>query len=362
MQNYRVPSILVVTAALIAIATACDDGPTRPSSQDGYMRSLAMTGPATIAPGEVARFTLTATMAVGGQRDLTDEAVWRSSAPSMMSVNKGVGTGLALGESFISAVISGRTTTKPVVVTPAGTFRVRGSVMQANSNTGIAGATVEARAPNGDVQETVTSTNGAFVLYGVHAAAELVVRHPLYDEQRQGLSLTDHGVVNVQLAPNAGNPAINGRYTLTIGSSECPGVSSTTPALPGHMRQRTYTAVIALQSNGRSLQVTLEGATFGPRRVGIGNQFYGLTQGGRVTFTLWGPDDWYYYYYAVNGPDVIEQMDDGTYLIYSGNATLDFSGTGLQGRLTGAMRNARTPDSSALLARCSGSFPMTLSR
>ena len=362
MQNYRVPSILVVTAALIALAMGCDDGPTRPSSPDGHMRNLAMTGPATIAPGETARYTLTATMPVGGQRDLTDEAVWRTSAPSMMSVNKGVGTGLALGESFITAVISGRTTTKPVVVTPTGTYRLRGSVMQVNSNTGIAGATVEARAPNGDVQETVTTANGSFVLYGVHPSAELVVRHLLFDEQRQGLSLTDHGVVNVQLAPNADSPAINGRYTLTIGSSECPGVSSATPALPGHMRQRTYTAVIALQSNSRSMQVTLEGATFGPRRVGIGNQFFGLTQGGRVTFNLWGPDDWYYYYYAVHGPDVIEQMDDGTYLIYSGTATLDFSGTGLQGRLAGAMRNSRTTGSSGLIARCSGSFPMTFTR
>ena len=362
MQNYRVLSILVVTATLIAIATACDNGPTQPSPQDGHMRNLEMTGPATVAPGEVARYTLTALMAVGGRRDLTEAATWQSSSPTKISVNKGVGTGLALGESFITAVVSGRTTTKPVVVTPTGTFRLRGSVMQANSNTGIAGATVEARAPNGDVQETATTSNGSFVLYGVHAAAELVVRHPLYDEQRQGLSLTDHGVVNVQLAPNQSNPAINGRYTLTIGSSECPGVTSSTPALPGHMRQRTYTAVIALQNNGRSLQVTLEGASFGPRRIGIANQFSGSTQGGRVTFSLWGPDDWYYYYYAVNGPDVIEQMDDGTYLIYSGNATLDFSGTGLQGRLIGAMRNARTPDSGALLARCLGSIPMTFTR
>jgi hypothetical protein len=87
----------------------------------------------------------------------------------------------------------------------------------------------------------------------------------------------------------------------------------------------------------------------------MANRFWGTIAGERLTFFLSGPEDHYYYYSG--GPYVAERLEDGTYLISSGNATLNFSGRDLRGTLSGYMRNSATPGSNSSVAQCDGVLP-----
>src|SRR5918993_430087 len=130
MRKHVIPA-LVLIAALAVLGLACGDGPTRPTppGPTGLPR-VELTGPATIAPGETARYTLSALLPSGGLRDVSDEAVWVTSIPTVLTLDKGRVTGLAVGEGPITAIYAGRSSVRTVVVSPAGTFRLKGTVLE----------------------------------------------------------------------------------------------------------------------------------------------------------------------------------------------------------------------------------------
>lgn len=260
----------------------------------------------------------------------------------------------------MGASFKNRGSVKSVVVTPPGTFRLRGTVSEAGSNERVPDVSLEVRTATGDVLQTTTGRDGTFLMYGVPPDAALKVTHSKYIQHTETLTLAEHGTLNVQLT--LANPAVQvaGTYTLTVGSSECPGAGQGVLPLAEDLRRRTYTAVVV--QKGRNLEVTLSGTAFGTKSSGEANRFFGEVDGSRVRFTLFGADNFYYYYYYSSSADVAERLGDGTYLIPSGAADLTISGQDLQGTLTGWMSKRATPARGQLLARCVGTFPFVLSR
>lgn len=132
MPKKFVLSVLLVISLSLA-ASACDSGPTRPSSVAGVpqLTRLELQGPGTIAPGESAQFTLIAHLSDGTSRDVAQEATWNSSQPSVATIQA---AGRAVAHEREDTVLTGafglRTSTLEVIVVPAGTFRVTGRVVE----------------------------------------------------------------------------------------------------------------------------------------------------------------------------------------------------------------------------------------
>ena len=354
-------SVVTVFVAIVAVALGhgCNDGPTEPASNRSNVTRLELAGPDVIAPGETASYRLTAFLTNGVSTNASAGAIWTTSMPSAVRFDKpGFATGVIGGEGTISALFAGRSSVKTVVVTPKGTFRLKGKVQEADSTAPVSGATVTVRSGSSVVVAT-TGPDGSFIMFGVPPEGELQVRHLTYLEHTENIHLTEHATVNINLSSITPRGSLAGTYTLTIGSTACSGGGST-PPLRADLRRRSYTAVI--QQTGNAVDVTLSGAEFGMKPSGIANRFFGTVAGPRVTFFLNGPDTYYYYYYVLSGPDVSERLDDGTYLVPSGFADLTVSGTTLQGTLSGSIRQRSEPVGGLLLARCSGSIPFVISR
>src|SRR5262245_61737857 len=146
-----------ILAALTAVAAAgfvwaCDEGPSTPSQTSQSttqnppppaVSSLTLTGPGTVALNETTQFTVTARMSDGTTLDVTNQAVWRSSNSAVLSVSaNGVASGRGSGDVWVTASYSNRVAIKnDVIVVPAGTYRVSGSVT--DEGTGIPEAHVD---------------------------------------------------------------------------------------------------------------------------------------------------------------------------------------------------------------------------
>lgn len=363
-KKRRVFVLLVGVVGLAAIAAGCRGGPTGPGSQanGSTVTRVEIAGPSTIAPGETVRFTLTAFLGDGSSRDVSTQAVWTSSNASVLKVDAtGLATGIVVGEGTIGGVLAQRGSGKPFVVTPPGTFRLRGIVTEADTTARVLGAEVEVRSGSADVLRTATGEDGSFLLFGVPPEAELQISHSAYTRHVQNIRLAEHALLNLQLTLAEPRPSLTGTYTLTMGSAECPIQGGHLAPLPGNLRQRTYTAL--LTQSGKNLEVTLTGEEFGPRPAEVLNRFFGTMEGGQVKFRLIGPDpDYYEYYYSNVFPNVAEILADGTYLIPSGLTDLRVSGAVLKGTLTGSLTNRVAPRLGRVIARCAGTFPFTLSR
>jgi len=360
MKKRTIVTVFVAVAG-VALAGGCgDEGPTGPASTRSNIARMELVGPAVIAPGETASYTLSASRAIGPAGDATAEAIWTSNMPASVRFDKpGSATGLAVGEGAISALFAGRTSVKTVIVTPKGTFRLKGIIQEADSPGRVSGAIVTVRSGS-DVVETTTGPDGSFTLFGVPAEGELQVRHGAYVQHTETLHLTDHATLNVRLSLADPSGSWGGRYTLTVGSSACSGGGSV-PALAASLRQRSYTADI--EQKGQDLTVTLSGAEFSNKPSGISNRFFGRSSGTRATFFIWGPGNYYYYYYSRTGADISEQLQDGTFLVPSGFATVTDAGTALQGTLSGSIVQRGEAVGGSPLARCSGSaIPFVFSR
>ena len=329
-------SVVRVFVAIVGVALAhgCNGGPTEPTSNRSNVTRLELAGPDVIAPGETASYTLTAFLANGASTDATAEAIWTNSMPSAVRWDKpGLATGVIVGEGTIGALFAGRSSVKTVVVTPKGTFRLKGKVKEADSDDRIAGATVTVRSGS-SVVETTTGPDGSFIMFGVPPEGELQVRHWTYVEHTEIIRLAEHAAVNINLSLLKPRVSLAGTYTLTIGSTACGGGGSM-PLLREDLRRRSYTAVV--EQNGNALNVTLTGVAFGMKPSGMANRFFGTVAGSQATFFLFGPDHWYYYYYDPTGPDISEQLEDGTYLVPSGSRKRHDLGHNAAGDLSGSI-------------------------
>lgn len=351
MRSNSVGRVLTTVAAL-GLLGACDGAPTipAPTPNDSAVTRVELTGPATIPPGATARFSLTAFFSDGSSRDVAQQASWRSGDMSVVTIDDGVATARAPGETTITSIYRGRGNAQHVLVLAPGTYRVAGSVREIDS-TGIplGGARVQLVGGAASL-ETVTDGEGRFALYGVPSDAELRVSKEGYIPHIRSLHLSDHAGLEIHLGLTVSRPDITGRYTLTIGSQDCTASAWSVPLRPD-LRQRTYSAEIS--QTGTRAMVTVTGPAFSS------NKFQGTVDPGGATFRLTQGS---YYYYNVL-PELTERLPDGTIITVTGSAATTLSGRNLAGTLKGSILHLGSLFITSAIGLCtSNDIPFVFSR
>lgn len=329
MQRMTIGAIAV---ALAAPVLGCDDTPDRGSGSPlgpslGLTR-IVVAGPDAVPLGSTAQFTATAHQVDGSTRDFTNEAIWRSSNESVLSLSSnGLATGHDRGEASVSAVASGLSAVKSeVMVLPPGTFRLMGAVR--DEGVPVSGAQMTVIGGEGAGLTTSTAEDGRYRLYGVAGDVEVRISRAGYLVETRRVQVVRHETVDFDLTPDGSLPNVAGSYTLTISAA------GTCTTLPDKASVRTYRAI--LTQKGAEVTVSLEGADFleqGPSRF---NTFRGTVEPDRVTFR---PGNDFYY-----GPEVIERLPTATsaYLTFFGIAVTAPSGSMRSGSLVGTIETQST--------------------
>ena len=326
----------LVALGLAVLLVACDKSPTAPSIPNTPPNNQPppppapgpvtlvrtdLTGPATVPPNGTAQFTARAFYSDGSQRDVTTEATWRTGQTSILTIDAaGVATGRAMGETSITATFSGRSTTRSdIVVVPAGTYRLTGTIFDA----GVMVPDAEIRVMSGPSQGLNTKTpTGFYRLYGVTGDSEIRVTKPGYEDERRRLFISNHQRVDFNLTLSNPRDDVAGTYTLKVtAAEECRSM------LPAEAMSRTYQAVIT--QTGPRLQVKLQGATFYRSGNFVSDHFLGTVEAARVTFQIYPG----YSYYSYN-PDILEQLSQSLFS-FGGTAVTAASGSGRSGSLDG---------------------------
>ncbi|HSC28372.1 MAG TPA: Ig-like domain-containing protein [Vicinamibacterales bacterium] len=319
------------------------DSPTQPSrSSSPSITRLEIGGPGSVAPGASEQFTVRAHLTDGSTTLVTNEATWTSSNASVLSVSAGLVTGVERGEADLRVSYAGRSSTKHLMVLPAGTFKL--SVMVHDGGFGLTNARVEVTAGSATGLVATSTGPGTYALYGVAGDTELRITRDDYEPRVENLFVADHRTLDIELVPSGGRVDPTGTYTLTVEAApECRS------SLPATALTRTYSATIA--GNGSSnVIVTLGGANF-LTTFSTANSFHGRLGAGRVSFTLWGPSNYYFYYYLAS---VMEQIAPSAYFVPSGKLEAEPSATGFSGALDGTIeiREGTNVGSLSVTASC----------
>jgi len=364
----RIPVFVrAVFASLIlgALVAACHDpgsrNPTSPTIPT--ITSVDISGPASVAPGESGQFVANVHMSDGTVKTAGTGAVWRVE-PGIVQVSQtGVVTaGQTPGERIVGVSVTmgpvTRSASRSILVLPNGTFRVVGSVTEADApNTRVVGARVEV--VSGD--STVTDGGGQYRLYGVPASADIQVSDVAYATEVRHVTLSGHSTENFQLQTNGPRLGIGGNFTLAIDVTDsCPG----SLPLAASLRHRTYDASVT--QNRGAIDVRLTEPRFSLGANGRGNRFNGQTRGSGATFTLDVYDYYYSFYYSYTRkvyPSVVEMLPDRTMLVAAGVVTTSGTPSGQSGSLSGALvqYDSRFPaPASQILGACSGAIQFAL--
>jgi len=319
-----------VFAVIFSAAAAAACGPseqeriTTQASQT--VITVAVSGPANVTPGSTTAYSAVGRTAAGTNVDVTSKVFWTTGNSSVLIVNgAGQVTAKTSGETQVVAALtstlSGRTT---VLVLPAGTFRLTGTIL--DGGVPVPGATVSVISGTGSGLSATTTLDGSYRFYGVAGDVQLQITAPGYTTSTQPLSLTASGVADFTLTPVNGTPTLTNTYSMTIkADSACPAPG---PAftLPGDVRERHYIATIA--QTGPKFQIMLSGADFVMSN-GHGNNFSGTIIGGQIQFRL--NDGYYYGPY----PDLVESIGSSRYVSVWGAGTLTLAGQDLTGVVDG---------------------------
>ena len=359
-------SSLAIAVVLAAVLTACDSQPTRPTPTPEATFSpirIEIQGPQRVPPGQTAQLAAIAFAQDGSARDVSASATWRAFRPSILTVQAGLVSAVAVGESNVEAVFTGLRSTREVVVVPAGTFRLFGLVSEADdARVPVVDARVEATGGQIAGVQTTTAPDGRYRLSGVAGDMTLRVSKDGYQTHTQNLVVTeDSPSVPVALALVRPRLDISGSYILTVTAD--PNCSS---GLPEPLRTRSYGAV--LTQAGAQVNVTLTGASFAISKRGGGDHFTGRIEPTQLVFSLPQLDA---YYYGTYGdpyyPNIIEEVTGPSYLAIWGNVAAVGTSGSFSGALNGAFEmysfDPRTRPSQSPAARCrSGANRFQLSR
>jgi hypothetical protein len=313
---------------------------------------LEIQGPQRVPPGQTAQLAAIAFAQDGSSRDVSASATWRAFRLSILMVQAGLVSGVAVGESNVEAVYNGLRSTREIIVVPAGTFRLFGSVSEADyAGIPVVDARVEATGGQGAGVQTTTAPDGRYRLYGVAGATTLRVSKDGYQTHTQNLVVTeDTPSLAVALTLVRPRLDISGAYTLTITADPaCSG------GLLEPLRTRSYGAV--LTQVGPQVTVTLTGASFAVSRRGGGDHFTGRIEPTQLVFSLPQFDGYYYGSYGdAYYPNIIEEVAGPNYLAIWGNVAAVGTSGSFSGALDGAFElysfDPRTRANQNPAARC----------
>ena len=334
----------------LALAASCDRTPTTPNPQappepapEPFIRRIELIAPPTLAPGATTQLRVIGHRSDGSTQDITGTATLGVSAPDVLVVSQdGLLRALKLGESSVTAASVPFSSGREVVVVPDGTFRVTGRISESGTPTALL---QNARVEVSGGPSTFTDGVGIYRLYGVGGNSRLRVSKPDYVSQEIVLVITDHHVENIALTLASPRLQVAGTYQMRIEvAPECRG------QIPAPFHTRQYTADVMQQ--GARIEGTVSGANFSS------NTFAGRVDAREVFLDILY--DAYYY----GGGDLIEVVDEQTYLVFWGQASLVQSGRSLTGGLWGSIMvfdrspAARTPPK----ASCYAGHHLTLTR
>jgi hypothetical protein len=330
----------VVATVLAGFVTACHDPDTHlpAGPQAPAFASAEIVGPDSVAPGQTVQLSVNVRATDGTVKGIGAGAVrWRSNNLSTAQVSAtGVVTGGGqLNEAVISADVTiGRTTrtaSRSIYVMPAGTFRVVGSVLEAEPpSSPISGARVEVAT---GTPFATTDFNGQYKLYGVPAAATIHVLADGYQDQSRDLQLGGNSTQNFLMALNGDRLLLSGNYTLTFDVLSCDAFG---PSLRSDLRHRSYDAT--LSQVGKTVTVKLTEPRFRLNSFGRGDGFTGTALVGGARFSLQYYDSYYYSYYGPSRyPNIAERLSDGTYLAIAADGVASGSPSGLSGAMGGSI-------------------------
>lgn len=273
----------------------------------------------------------------GSSRDVTETASWRVhetgefSSFRQGSVRAGNVDGLDVGAWSLSVNLDGPGASESILVMPAGTFALAGSVRMIGSWMPISQATVRM---NGARQlQTSTTNDGFYNLLAVPNGAEIEVTHRDFVRATQRASVGDHtSRLDFTLAEGPSLVRIDGAYRLTVTAD--PNCSTTWGSvqlepLADQFKLRTYEATVTQVAN--TLTVELRSGSFAH---GL-NKFPGRLRPGLVDFSfVYSHWDW-------PPAPVIEYVAQSTYFLFDGSATV--SPTSLSGTFDGSLLIADGP-------------------
>jgi hypothetical protein len=336
---------------LVGLAAACGSSPTSrlpfsPSAPG--VAGLQIGGPASVAPGQSAQFVADTRLTDGVVKTTTSATNirWRTSNALLAVNSAGVVTaGQTRGESILTAEVLPAATirgTREIVIVPEGTYRLVGSVREAETPTqGIQGARVEVI---GTTLAATTDFSGNYRLYGVPPSADIRITANGYQTVIQSIQLSAHVTQNFLVPLSGPRVSLNGSfYAMFDVVNSCGG----SPPLSADLQHRAYEATVT--TTGSFVDVRLTESRF--RTSGVqGNRFTGRADPAAITFTI---DQGYYYFYYY--PSIVERLSNGTYLSVFGQGTTTPLGGGVSGLLVGGVQlwDSRFPAfNTALLANC----------
>lgn len=311
----------IVTAGAAALGAAalasCRRPPTAPSP--ATVTRLTLIAPATMAPGTTAQLRLMAHNANGTSEDVTGSAAFSSQSPGTLAVSPdGVATALQVGDSLITGQAGSRVARSDVVVVPDGTFRLVGQVVeQGLPDVPVGGVLVEAEGG----ASSLTDFEGRYRLYGVPAQLRLQFSKDGYATRTLSLLISDHHTQDVALQPNGPRADFAGTYRLTVDAA-----AGCRTQLPETVHTRRYTATI--RQSGTDLDIKMSGANLVSAVLSAR-----IEQSALVLDFINYPND--YGHCEQGNEQFVERVDEATYFVIHGLATLAAIDGGFAGPLRG---------------------------
>ena len=328
--------LLLAAIGTVLVVMACDNksGPPPPPPPVPTVKALTINGRARVAPGETEQYEAIAQFTDGTTQVYTSRVQWFGGNSFVASLaNNGLLTARTAGEIFISANFGVIRSTLNVMVIPAGTFRLTGTVSE--SNLPVAAATVKVTSGVGAGLSGTTDSLGQYRIYGVSGPIEVEVSRPGYTTVTRSFNVHTDDLLDVpDFAQTNAPPSVAGTYTLTISIADGCSVYPRNAQFPAEAKTRSYTAVVT--QNGPHLAVALSGANF-IIQGGKGNAFEGRVEPNQITFSLHsaGTYAYYYFYYGVGTPDLAERLSTSDGLSFLGTASTKQTPAGLVGELNG---------------------------
>jgi hypothetical protein len=368
VERRRFPASLHLTSVIVALgAVSCGGPPSSPSptapspnspAPSSTPTAIRLEGPASLAPGVTARYTVTATYANGSTRDLTGEStilrypIGHNGEDILQVTPDGLVTGGTQGEIDLQAyyprlVSSGDTFVIPpgavtssrlrVFVLEPGTFRVSGRVTESGLPMPSVHVTVVSGRRSG--LTVLTDGEGSYALYGLAGASEIVASEESFQTASRTVVVDDHQTVDFNLQPLAGYDSLTGDWRLTFQASPtCAG------ELPAEAMTRSFDA--RLTQRGSQLTVEL----YAPTRVileGYPERPFGGVAGDAVGFYMQSdstedrdPPRW----------TLLERLDPQRFLGISGPSNGTRQGRTITGTLSGYFSVYRSTGPSYLSA------------
>ncbi len=236
--------ILVVAAAFAVGFVACgDDGPespVNPSPGPATLTSLSITGPTELAPGTTAQYTAIGLYSDGDARDLTSSVSWVSSTAPLRHVGGGRFQAFEIGDGRVTARMTGRFASLPVIVVTPGTFKLSGTIRDASGT--VENVVIEVTSGTGTGLNTKSTFNGGYALFGVNGVVGLRASAPGYTTQELQVRVDSHGVRDVDISPVSEPVDVSGNWTLVVTTS-----SACSEMWPAQARKREVAATVTQQ-------------------------------------------------------------------------------------------------------------------